>query len=185
MDRPRAKGLSTQKSESALQLRGVAVELRSFGPENLTDRYLGWLRDPNLMRFSNQRFRLHNMDSARAYLASFADTGNLFIAVYCEGVFVGTMTAYRSVVHGTTDMGLLISPEAQGKSLGKDAWATLMAHLLATGTRKVTGGTLACNTAMVRVMRNCGMQPDGVRIGQELVDGKAQDMLHFAKFAQP
>jgi RimJ/RimL family protein N-acetyltransferase len=49
--------------------------------------------------------------------------------------------------------------------------------------RKVTGGTLRCNAAMVRIMQACGMQPDGVRAGQELVDGEPQDVLYFARFA--
>jgi RimJ/RimL family protein N-acetyltransferase len=177
--------MSTQDGKDALHLTGAVVELRSFAPENLTESYLGWLRDPQLMRFSNQRFRTHNMDSCRAYLASFASTDNLFIAIYHEGAFIGTMTAYSSAVHGTADIGLLIGAGVQGKGLGKDAWATLMAHLLATGTRKVTGGTLRCNAAMVRIMQGCDMQADGVRAGQELADGVAHDMLHFAKFALP
>lgn len=168
----------------ALHLKGVAVELRSFSSDNLTECYLGWLRDPQLMRYSNQRFHTHNMESCRAYFASFLNTENLFIAIHLANKFIGTMTAYRSSVHGTADIGLLISEGVQGKGLGKDAWTTLMDHLLATGTRKVTGGTLRCNTAMVRIMQGSGMQEDGVRFGQELVCGEAQDMLHFAKFAQ-
>ena len=176
--------MSTQDGKGAQRLKGSVVELRSFAPENLTESYVGWLRDPKLMRFSNQRFRTHNIDSCRAYLTSFAGTDNLFMAIFHESTFIGTMTAYRSAVHGTADIGLLISAGVQGKGLGKDAWATLMAHLLATGTRKVTGGTLRCNLAMVRIMQGCGMQADGVRAGQELVDGVAHDMLHFAKFNQ-
>ena len=179
-----AMSMSPQAVMGAQRLTGSVVELRSFAPENLTESYLGWLRDPQLMRFSNQRFRTHNINSCRAYLASFAGTDNLFLAIYHESAFIGTMTAYRSAVHGTADIGLLIGAGMQGKGLGKDAWATLMAHLLATGTRKVTGGTLRCNSAMVRIMQGCGMQADGVRVGQELVDGVAHDMQHFAKFAQ-
>jgi RimJ/RimL family protein N-acetyltransferase len=166
-------------------LIGSVVTLRAFTEANLTENYLGWLRDPELMRFSNQRFCSHNLDSCRAYLASFAGTNNFFLAIYHEGAFIGTMTTYRSVFHGTADIGLLIGRGAQGMGMGKDAWATLMSYLLDTGMRKVTGGTLRCNEAMVRIMKGCGMQADGVRAGQELVDGIAHDMLHFAKFAQP
>ena len=93
------------------------------------------------------------------------------------------MTAYRSLAHGTADIGLLIGGGMQGQGLGKDAWATLTAYLLATGARKVTGGTLRCNTAMLSIMQACGMKPDGVRIAQEMIDGVAHDMLHFARFS--
>jgi hypothetical protein len=35
---------------------------------------------------------------------------------------------------------------------------------------------------MVRIMQNCGMKPDGIRVAHELADGEPQDILHFAKF---
>lgn len=175
--------MTIHQGNGALHLIGAVVELRLFAPDNLTDSYLGWLRNPQLMRFSNQRFNTHNMESCRAYLASFVNTNNMFLAIYYEGIFIGTMTAYCTTLHGTADIGLLISEDMQGKGLGRDAWATLMGHFLATGIRKVTGGTLRCNTAMVRIMQGCGMQADGVRVAQELVDGSPHDMLHFAKFA--
>lgn len=175
---------SIQRGEGALLLRGERVDLYSFSKENLTEGYIGWLRDPQLMRFSNQRFREHDMLSCQAYLDSFSGTANLFIAIYHESNFIGTMTAYRSTAHSTADMGLLIGSEWQGKGFGRAAWTALMAYLLAIGTRKVTAGTLRCNAAMLGIMQRCGMQPDGVRIRQELVDGVAHDMLYFAKFAE-
>lgn len=170
--------------EGHIHLTGSRVQLRSFTCDNLNDKYLGWLQNFELMQFSNQRFLKHSFESCRAYFASFLNTENLFLAIYHEDNFIGTMTAYRSFEHSTADIGLLISSEVHGKGLGKDAWATLMAHLLSTGTRKVTGGTVRCNVAMVKIMEGCGMQSDGVRVGQELIKGEAQDILHFAKFAQ-
>jgi RimJ/RimL family protein N-acetyltransferase len=161
------------------------VQLKPFTTANITPAYLGWLNDRTLMRYSNQRFRTHTMDSCQDYLASFLKSDNLFLAIYFAEQFVGTMTAYRSVEHQTTDIGLLIGAGQQGKGLGKDAWKSLMSYLLANGTRKVTGGTLRCNTAMLRIMQDCGMQPDGVRIAQELIGDQPQDVLHFAKFNQP
>lgn len=171
----------TAEQEGALVLQGQQVTLHSFTETDIGPAYVGWLSDPQLMRFSNQRFRQHSIDSCRAYLASFAGSGNLFLAIRHQGELVGTMTAYRSAVHGTADIGLLVGCPGQG--YGSDAWATLLAYLLEKGTRKVTGGTLRCNAAMVRIMQACGMHPDGVRQGQELVDGVPQDILYFARFA--
>lgn len=171
-----------RKADAAQRLRGHAVELRPFLETNITPAYLGWLRDPQLMKFSNQRFRQHDEASCLAYLASFKDSDNLFMAIYRDAQFIGTMTAYQSSHHQTADMGLLIGASCQGLGLGKDAWITLMDHLLLTGCRKVTGGAVRCNTAMVRIMESSGMQADGIRKAQELVDGSAQDILHFARF---
>lgn len=108
----------------------------------------------------------------------------MFLTIH-EGVaHIGTMTAYLSLAHGTADMGILIgNSKSWGKGVGRDAWTTLMRHLLKDiGIRKVTGGALRCNVAMVRIMESSGMRPDGVRVAQELVDGSPHDLLHFAKF---
>lgn len=168
------------EQDGTLLLQGQQVTLHSFTDADVTPDYVGWLSDPVLMQFSNQRFRQHSADSCRAYAASFAGSGNLFLAIRHQGELVGTMTAYRSAVHGTADIGLLVG--RPGRGYGRDAWATLLDYLLAQGTRKVTGGTLRCNVAMVRIMQACGMQPDGVRQAQELVAGVPQDILYFARF---
>ena len=48
--------------------------------------------------------------------------------------------------------------------------------------RKVTGGTMKANTAMVRIMEKSGMTLEAVRGGQELLEGKPHDLLYYAKF---
>lgn len=151
---------------------------------DITPEYVGWLNNPTVVRYSNQRFRTHTMESCKAYVNSFAETDNLFLAI-CRGAgVVGTMTAYVSRHHSTADMGILIGdPAGWGKGIGKDAWTTVMRQMLTRdGIRKVCGGTLRCNAGMVRVMESSGMNPDGVRVAHELVDGVPHDMLYFAKF---
>jgi RimJ/RimL family protein N-acetyltransferase len=163
-------------------LVGQFITLRPFDDLNITPEYIGWLRNPDLMKYSNQRFRLHTTETCKDYLNSFKGTGNLFLAVYRGADFIGTMTAYISENHKTADMGILIGAQSQGKGLGTDAWVTLMRHLLRTGTRKVTAGALRCNSAMIKIMLSSGMNPDGVRIAHEMVNGKPEDILYFAKF---
>jgi RimJ/RimL family protein N-acetyltransferase len=169
-------------SNSGFPLVGQKVILRPFVDSNITPEYLDWLRNKELMKFSNQRFRVHTIETCQAYLNSFKGTDNLFLAIYQGAEYIGTMTAYVSQVHNTADMGLLIGAASQGKGLGADAWATLMRYLFQAGARKVTGGALRCNSAMIKIMLNSGMSPDGVRVAQELVDGKPEDILYFAKF---
>lgn len=177
-------GEAKREGMTTVLATGRAVSLRAFGPANITADYIGWLNDKTLMRFSNQRYREHTAESCLSYLASFREGPNLFLAIYRNQDYVGTMTAYVSPRHGTADMGILVGRQSQGKGLGRDAWETLMQYLFRRGLRKVTGGAVRPNTAMIRIMSQSGMVPDGVRAGQELVDGKCEDILHFAKFAE-
>jgi ribosomal-protein-alanine N-acetyltransferase len=172
--------------EEELLLAGKQTQLRPFCEADISSNYLGWLADPEVVRFSNQRFCTHTRESALAYLNSFDGSGNLFLAIRLVETqrLVGTITAYRSQPHQTADMGLLIGDRCcWGKGIGLDAWSTLLDYLLnVCGLRKVSGGTLRCNVGMVRIMERSGMQLEAVRAHQELVDQVPQDVLYFAKF---
>jgi hypothetical protein len=58
--------------DGALSLTGKKTLLQPFTEDDVSTDYLSWLADPWVMRFSNQRFRLHTRDSAMTYLTSFA-----------------------------------------------------------------------------------------------------------------
>ncbi len=165
---------------------GRNAELHLFTDRHICEQYIGWLNDPKVVCYSNQRFKKHDEASSRSYLQSFNASSNLFLAIHLpqSGKFVGTMTAYFSVHHESADLGILIGDKTcWGQGVGKDAWSSLLSLLLDSGkVRKVTGGTLRCNVGMVNVMLKTGMSPDGVRIGQELVDGVPHDILYFSRF---
>lgn len=166
---------------------GRQVRLEPFTEADIGERYLGWLHDPEVVRFSNQRFRTHSLESSRQYLKSFAGSENLFLLIRDggDGEAVGTITAYLAPHHGTADIGILVGERSRwGRGYGLDAWTALMHYLLnERGLRKVTGGTLRCNVGMLRIMERAGMELEAVRRHQELVDNQPQDALYFAKFA--
>lgn len=167
-------------------IEGRLVKIDVFSKENITDAYLGWLNNPVTVRYSNQRFHHHTRQTSLAYLQSFDGSANLLLTISLKSdeKYVGTMSVYISAAHETADMGIMIGDKTSwGSGVGGDAWATVLSFLLDTvRVRKVTGGALACNKGMVKIMLNSGMKPDGVRVAQELVDRQAQDILHFAKF---
>ncbi len=169
-----------------IHLRGDRVRIDSLTTADVSPTYVGWLNDPEVVRFSNQRFRSHDLDSCRAYLASFAGSANLFLSVKTlSGRAIGTITAYRAVPHQTVDVGIMIGDRAcWGGGYGQDAWNTVLAWLLGQPEiRKATAGTLACNRGMVRLMERSGMMLEGTRRAQEIVDGAPHDVVLFGKFA--
>lgn len=172
--------------DAAPCLRGGRVLLMPFSPSDITPEYIGWLNDPRVVRFSNQRFRRHTAQSASEYLATFASGPSLFLSVRlaATGAPVGTMTAYVSTHHGTVDCGILIGdPSVWGQGLGQDAWNTLTDWLMARpDIRKLTAGCLAPNLGMVRLMERSGMHLEGTRRAQEIFEGQPENVLLYARF---
>lgn len=169
-------------------ITGERLCLRPFTESDITADYIRWLNDPEVVRFSNQRFRRHDEKSCLDYLRSFGGSDNLFLAVRLanDKRLIGTMTAYVSSQHGTADMGLLVGERGLwGQGFGLEAWNLLLNYLLQVRRlRKITAGTLRCNVGMTRIMERSGMRMEAVRSHQELVDGEPQDVLHFAKFRE-
>lgn len=167
-------------------LIGAKTVLSPFSATDITREYIGWLNDPEVVKYSNQRFRTHTAETCANYLASFDETDNLFIKIArkADGIDIGTMTAYYSVPHRTVDVGIMVGRRSVwGDGLGQDAWNTLLAWLLAQDcVRKVTAGTMGCNGAMIKLMERSGMTLEAVRAQQELLDGIPQDLLYFGKF---
>jgi [ribosomal protein S5]-alanine N-acetyltransferase len=167
-------------------LSGPRLRLCPFRSEDISAAYFGWLNDAEVVRYSNQRFCKHDRASCEAYFQSFSGTDNLFASIRLldnDGA-IGTMTAYRNAHHGTVDVGIMVGARsAWGRGLGLEAWSLLTDWFLAEGgARKVTAGTLACNIGMIRLAERSGMDLEGRRVAQEIVDGEPQDMLHYGRF---
>lgn len=164
-------------------ITGIRVELGPFGPELITDAYLGWLNDKTLMRYSTQRFAHHTRASALAYLRSFESSPNKFWAIYrrADRLHIGTLTTYVDPVARTADVGVLVGHSvARGQGLGREAWGLAMDYLFRVeGVNKVTGGTLASNTAMVKIFRHWRMELEKVEKEAEVVEGRPTDVLRF------
>lgn len=169
-----------------LSLEGDRVILRTFNRGNITSEYVAWLNDPEVVRFSNQRFALHSTDTCLEYFQSFIGTSNIFLAIYLkeDNLYIGTMTVYISSAHETADIGVLIGDKKNwGKGIGQEAWILMVDWLIkVAGLRKVTGGAIRSNVGMTQIMIKSGMKIDGVRVAQEVLDGKPQDILYFSKF---
>lgn len=173
----------------AFPATGLAAEhvlLAAFTEADITDEYVGWLNDPAVVRYSNQRFRRHDAQTCRTYLGSFAGTDNLFLSVreLAGSRTVGTMTAYVSAPHETADVGILIGNRSVwGRGVGQEAWDRLLDWLLhEAGIRKVTAGAVADNLGMVRLMERSGMHHEATRRRQEIVENRPRDLVYYARF---
>lgn len=161
------------------------VSIREFRADDITQRYIRWLNDLDVVRFSNQRFKQHNRTSCNEFYNSMQVDNTLFLLIEHQDLgAVGTMTVYFNPHHSTADVGILLGEKrVWGKGIGKTAWNGVINCLKTIPTlRKITAGTLSCNTPMLALINSSNMQPDGVRKQQELVSGQAFDVQHFAIF---
>ena len=166
------------------------LRIEPFTEKHLTERYVGWLANPEVVRWSEQRYVMHTLASCRAYYESFRRTPNMFFAIVAKEPsmgHIGNLNVYLDARHGTADIGILLGERrAWGQGFGREGWQVVMNALLDLGTlRKVTGGCAAENLAMVKIMRACGMAEDGRRVRHLVYDGRESDVVYYAAWAKP
>jgi RimJ/RimL family protein N-acetyltransferase len=160
-----------------------------FAEEHLTPRYIGWLNDPDVTRFSEQRHVAHTLESCRQYWQSFDGIADSFWAIVARNAtlgHLGNISVHANRRHGVADLGILIGERSVwGQGYGTEAWRAMCDHLFTNGlTRKITAGTLATNVGMLEIMRKVGMVDDGRRIRQQVEGGAEVDVVHGALFRE-
>jgi [ribosomal protein S5]-alanine N-acetyltransferase len=168
-------------------LNGPTVSLVPFSPRHITARYVGWLNDPEVTRFSELRHRRHTAQSCRGYLKSMRDGGHCFWAIVASGPparHVGNIAAYIDRANQLAEVSILIGERAAwGRGLGSTAWSLVVDWLLGDGgMRKVVAGTMTANKAMLRVMERSGMLVEARQSRHFLLDREEMDVVSVARF---
>lgn len=163
--------------------------IEPFQEKYLTERYVSWLNDPEVVRFSENRHRTFTLESCRAYLASFENSPHYFWAIIAKDErlgHVGNINAYVDPPNLVADIGILIGERAVwGGGIGTEAWIAVCRYLLdEVGMRKVTAGAMATNTGMLHIMKKAGMVEDGVRKRHFLADGREVDLIYAALYRE-
>ena len=167
-----------------LVLFSERLELKSFSKEMITDEYLSWLNDKELMKYSEQRHKTHNKDSAIIYLDSFKNTRNMFLGIFTmeERSLVGTMTAYHDINNNIVDLGILVgSKKFKSSGIGFEAWSTLMDYFANQRVRLITAGAMANNKPMISIFKKSGMSEAGIRRNHYIYKNKPICLVYFSK----
>lgn len=165
-------------------LETTRLELNPFSECYLSERYVGWLNDPTVVRFSELRHSKHDLESCREYFRSFESSSGYYWAIRVkdgELGHIGNISVHIDVPNQVADIGILLGEkQAWGKGYGSEAWGAVCQFLLTLpNVRKITAGAMASNTAMVRTALKAGMEEDARRPGHFLLDGKPEAVVYW------
>lgn len=161
----------------------MTLHLQKLPPdwELYTPVMVGWLNDPEVVRYSEQRHKHHTLESQMDYLLNGPSE---FYQIYYDNKFVGTVSAYIDKPNRVADVGILIGEKKLwGKGIGFLAWKVMCDLLFKAGARKIEAGCMSINEPMKRICEKYGMTEEGIRIDHFLIDGSSSSMVLYGKFA--
>lgn len=159
------------------------LRLARLGPDDARGPYLDWMRDPEILRYLEARFRDHDA----AGLATYIETCNADDRVLMLGIFLKDGGAHIGNIkigpvnraHSRADVGFLIGDKAcWGQGYATEAIIAITRYgFEAMGLHKVTAGIYDGNTGSYRALIKAGFREEGRRPRQYLCDGEWVDEI--------
>lgn len=151
-----------------------------------TARNIAWLRDPDVVRYSEQRHREHRLISQLNYIRSFGGNSHLWGIHHVEsGEHIGNISAVHDEPNNVSDVSVLIGEtKFWGKGLGNEAWCRVCSWLLdkdGGGIRKLEAGCARSNEAMLKIIRGSEFTQEGERLNHFLMDGGPISAVLFGR----
>lgn len=152
----------------------------------VSSRNIAWLRDPEVVRYSDQRHLPHTISSQLRYVNSFDGKSHLWGIYLVEGgEHIGNISAVHDQPNNVSDVGIMIGETKMwGKGLAKEAWSQVCIWLLDPGcgdVRKLEAGCAKNNEAMLKIMQRSGFKPEGERLNHFLFEGNPISMVLYGK----
>ena len=157
--------MKTQKLQR--NLLGSQFSLIPFTEEHISDRYIGWLNDPQINRFLEVRLVHQTYETVLEFVQSFyGSTEKYMWGVYLNesSTMIGTATLYNiNRHHGSAEIGLLIGEmDYWGKGASMEAIGLIAQFAFETlGLRRLTGGNYASNHGMNFTYKQLGFSLEG------------------------
>lgn len=164
--------------------------LRPLNPADAGEDYVGWMRDPDVLRFLETR-HLPRQDAAS--LAGFINAANAAPGILLYGITLRDSGRHigniklgpLDIVHRRADLGFLIGArDCWGRGYASEAIAATATMALADlKLMKVTAGCYAENVGSARALEKAGFVLEARLKAHWLLDGKPQDGLLYARHA--
>jgi ribosomal-protein-alanine N-acetyltransferase len=151
-----------------------------FEDRHLTDEYVSWLNDSEVVRFSEQRHRHHTIETCRAWMQNYKKGPNKLWAIEYDKKHIGNICANVNEKNGVAEITNMIGNKNYWrKGIGTEAVRQAIERVFAMGYRKVYMGTLEHNIGQIRLMEKLGMKKEAVIPNQYLVDGEPCAVVYY------
>ena len=173
-DGPTENSPKATKAETHEVKNAVATTLVKFRHGHITQTYVSWLNNPEIVKYSEQRHVRHHILSCSEYLY---EMRRHKLWAIMRDVHVGNISAHLDRNNGVADISILLG--YSGIGIGTEALALACEEL--KDYRKLTLGCMASNKAMIRIAEKNGFKPDSFRPDYFMLDGKPEALVMMTR----
>jgi [ribosomal protein S5]-alanine N-acetyltransferase len=168
----------------AIDLRGRTLQLVPFTKADITSRYLAWLADAEVNRYSRRRdLPPETAAGAACYLDGLPAEAEVLAILCPPHGHVGNIKFEVDAVNRRADISIVIGERAVwGRGVGAEAIYLVSRHLFeARRLHRIDAGT--CNPAFERSVLKLGWRREGVLRQRVALGGAYHDYVILAQLA--
>ena len=176
-------GLPREVPKPAPTLVGEKITLRALTNEDAGEVYVGWMNDPEVVKYTESRFATHTLASVRSYVQSIVNDHSSLMWAICEtggGRYVGNIKLGPiDWHHRFGEIGLLVGERSVwGRGYATEAISLLADYAFGPlGLHKLTAGAYAENVGSRKAFEGAEFQVEGVRHSQYLSGDRYSDLI--------
>lgn len=163
------------------------IRVVDFTSKHITENYISWLNDKEVVKYSEQRHASHNLDTVTKYFYEKHNSNDYFLAIEFfdkEWIHIGNIGVSVDKPNNVADVSILIGDKDYwGKGIAIIAWKLVLDFLLKKlKFRLVTAGTMEINEPMLKIIKKSEMKIDAVLPARFNFNGKYIAMVLASKY---
>lgn len=168
------------------EIRGSRVSLKPITEDEINERYLTWVNDPEINKYLEVRYKKQNISDIYNYVNSLRsiEGGELF-AIFdnARNLHIGncSITHFNPNNNGYAIYGLMIGEKSQNLGYAVDAEIMIVDYLFAfEEIRRIQGGVYSRNKAAWKIIEMLGFKKEAtLRECTVLSDGTIDDAFIY------
>lgn len=164
-------------------LNSDRLQLKTLTPEMVTQKYVNWMNDLDVTKYTESRFQKHTMESIKEYVRDMSgSSADYFYGIYINAScghgnhenHIGNIKLHINEHHRLGDIGIIIGDKQQwGKGYATEAIKLVTEHGFdRIGLHKISAGIYANNLGSVNAFRKAGYVLDGTHVRTYLCEGQ-------------
>lgn len=157
--------------------------IRSLKSIDISNRYLDWMNDKEIVKFTEQKHMKHTFKDIEKYvIEKYNSNFDLLFGIFYQSNHIGNIKLGPiNFCHKVSDISFFIGEK---KYMGHGIMTKVIDYLVnfsfnQLNLEKITAGCYSNNLSSRKVLLKCGFEIEGIRKKQIIYDKKRIDALMF------
>ena len=162
------------------------IFIKRILPRNINNNYVKWMNDPEVVRYTEQRYKKHTISEIRKYVSVINKSKNEFL----YGIFIKKNKFHIANIklgpidffHKTAELGYIIGEKDYwGKGITKLAIREVIKIAKKKKIKKIISGCYESHKSSIRLFQKCGFIKEGKLRSHYVYQNKRISFLLYAK----